>query len=98
MAQRFQPLRWTGSGKPPILPVIPIAGSVRMNFAESSVSFAGSPARPRPAVLCVLDGWGCRKDRADNAIAAARHPNFDRMMRECPHAELATSGRAVGLP
>jgi len=69
-----------------------------MNPAESSASPAGSRARPRPAVLCVLDGWGCRKDRADNAIAAAKHPNFDRMMRECPHAELATSGRAVGLP
>jgi 2,3-bisphosphoglycerate-independent phosphoglycerate mutase len=54
--------------------------------------------RPRPAVLCVLDGWGCREDGADNAIAAARHPNFQRMIRECPHAQLATSGRAVGLP
>src|SRR5882672_8856073 len=55
-------------------------------------------ARPRPAVLCVLDGWGWRPDAKDNAIAAARIPNFDRMLRECPHALLATSGRAVGLP
>jgi 2,3-bisphosphoglycerate-independent phosphoglycerate mutase len=68
------------------------------------VSAALSPAakkesgRPRPAVLCVLDGWGFRSDRSDNAIAAANTPNFDRMMRECPHAFLATSGRAVGLP
>jgi len=54
--------------------------------------------RPRPAVLCVLDGWGFRSDRSDNAIAAANTPNFDRMMRECPHAFLATSGGAVGLP
>ena len=57
-----------------------------------------SGSRPRPAVLCVLDGWGCRPDGTDNAIAAARHPNYDRMLRECPHARLATSGRAVGLP
>ena len=56
------------------------------------------PGRPRPAVLCVLDGWGFRSDRSDNAIASANTPNFDRMMRECPHALLATSGRAVGLP
>ena len=54
--------------------------------------------RPRPAVLCVLDGWGWRPNGSDNAIARARPPNFERMLRECPHAQLATSGRAVGLP
>ena len=54
--------------------------------------------RPRPAVLCVLDGWGCRPNASDNAIALARHPNLERMIRECPHGLLATSGRAVGLP
>ncbi len=54
--------------------------------------------RPRPAVLCILDGWGWRPDPKDNAILAARIPNFDRMLRECPYALLATSGRAVGLP
>lgn len=53
---------------------------------------------PRPAVLCVLDGWGYRPEHTDNAIALGNTPNFDRMMRECPHALLATSGRAVGLP
>lgn len=53
---------------------------------------------PRPAVLCILDGWGYRPDRADNAIALANTPNFNRMLRECPNALLATSGRAVGLP
>jgi 2,3-bisphosphoglycerate-independent phosphoglycerate mutase len=55
-------------------------------------------ARPRPAVLCVLDGWGWRPDATDNAIAAAHTPHFTRMLRDCPHALLATSGRAVGLP
>src|SRR6267154_3607298 len=54
--------------------------------------------RPRPAVLCVLDGWGERSDPTDNAIAAAKHPNYDRMLADSPHALLATSGRAVGLP
>ena len=69
-----------------------------MGSAESPILASDAPTRPRPAVLCVLDGWGCREDSADNAIAAAKHPNFDRMIRECPHARLATSGRAVGLP
>ena len=54
--------------------------------------------RPRPAVLCVLDGWGCRDDGPDNAIDKAQTPNYDRMLKECPHSHLATSGRAVGLP
>jgi 2,3-bisphosphoglycerate-independent phosphoglycerate mutase len=49
-------------------------------------------------VLCILDGWGWRTDVQDNAILAAKTPNFDRMMWDCPHALLATSGRAVGLP
>ena len=52
----------------------------------------------RPAVLCILDGWGFRADETDNAIALARPENFNRMMRDCPHALLATSGKAVGLP
>jgi len=53
----------------------------------------------RPALLCILDGWGWRPDHAaDNAIAAANTPNYTRLLAECPHALLATSGNAVGLP
>src|SRR6185295_4150487 len=59
---------------------------------------ASSPSRPRPAVLCILDGWGFRPERDDNAIAAARTPNYTRMLADSPHALLTTSGRAVGLP
>jgi len=54
--------------------------------------------RPRPAVLCILDGWGWRPETQDNAIAAAKTPNYTRMLADSPHALLATSGRAVGLP
>jgi 2,3-bisphosphoglycerate-independent phosphoglycerate mutase len=54
---------------------------------------------PRPALLCILDGWGWRPDHAaDNAIAAAATPNYTRLLVECPHALLQTSGNAVGLP
>ena len=53
----------------------------------------------RPTLLCILDGWGFRPDAAaDNAIAAAATPNYTRLLSECPHALLATSGNAVGLP
>jgi 2,3-bisphosphoglycerate-independent phosphoglycerate mutase len=51
------------------------------------------------ALLCILDGWGWRPgDDPDNAIAQARTPNYTRLLRDCPHATLATSGSAVGLP
>ena len=54
---------------------------------------------PRPALLCILDGWGFRPDHAeDNAIAAASTPNYTRLLAECPHALLETSGNAMGLP
>jgi len=59
---------------------------------------ASSRSRPRPAVLCILDGWGWRPDPTDNAIAEAKTPNYTRMLADCPHALLATSGHAVGLP
>jgi 2,3-bisphosphoglycerate-independent phosphoglycerate mutase len=56
------------------------------------------PARPRPVVLCVLDGWGEREPAADNAIALARTPNWDRYLRDMPHARLEASALDVGLP
>ncbi|MFQ5985038.1 MAG: 2,3-bisphosphoglycerate-independent phosphoglycerate mutase [Alphaproteobacteria bacterium] len=55
-------------------------------------------SRPRPVVLCVLDGWGVSDDSRDNAIRAARTPVWDRLMATCPHGLLAASGDAVGLP
>jgi 2,3-bisphosphoglycerate-independent phosphoglycerate mutase len=55
-------------------------------------------SRPRPVVLCVLDGWGCRSDPADNAIRDARTPNWDHFLREYPHARLEASELYVGLP
>jgi 2,3-bisphosphoglycerate-independent phosphoglycerate mutase len=59
---------------------------------------APRPARPRPLVLCILDGWGWRAETADNAIALARTPNWDRLLASRPHALVETSGLEVGLP
>ena len=50
------------------------------------------------AVLCVLDGYGCRAEVMGNAIALAHTPNFDALWSGSAHAELAASGLAVGLP
>ena len=57
-----------------------------------------SGRRPRPVVLCVLDGWGYREDTEDNAIALAATPVYDRLWRRCPHALLDASAQHVGLP
>ncbi len=56
------------------------------------------PVKPRPVVLCVLDGWGHRPETEDNAIAAAATPVYDRLMASCPRALLKASGIEVGLP
>ncbi len=53
---------------------------------------------PKPVVLCILDGWGLREERENNAVALANTPNFDRIMSECPNATLTAHGPDVGLP
>jgi len=54
--------------------------------------------RPRPVVLCVLDGWGFRKDAADNAVTRANAPVFRKYWESSPHALLEASEEHVGLP
>ncbi len=56
------------------------------------------PQRPRPLILCILDGWGERAERADNAILLAKTPNWDRFMARFPHAHMQASESFVGLP
>lgn len=51
----------------------------------------------RPVALIVLDGWGINPNSTANAIAAAKHPNFDRYWAKYPHTTLTASGEAVGL-
>jgi 2,3-bisphosphoglycerate-independent phosphoglycerate mutase len=55
-------------------------------------------ARPRPAVLCILDGWGHRPNPKDNAILDARTPNYDRLIATCPQGLIDASETFVGLP
>jgi 2,3-bisphosphoglycerate-independent phosphoglycerate mutase len=54
--------------------------------------------RPKPLVLVILDGWGYRAETKANAIALARKPNYDRLLREYPNTLIHTSGKYVGLP
>jgi len=54
--------------------------------------------RPKPIVLTVLDGWGYRAETKGNAIALARKPAYDELMRKFPNTLIQTSGPFVGLP
>src|SRR5207237_9510107 len=54
--------------------------------------------RPRPIVLTVLDGWGYRAETKGNAIALARKPAYDELLRKFPNTLIQTSGPFVGLP
>ena len=54
--------------------------------------------RPKPTALIILDGWGYREETANNAIANANTPTWDRLLNEYPNALIQTSGEAVGLP
>jgi len=55
-------------------------------------------SRPKPLVLIILDGWGYRAETKANAIALARKPTYDRLLREYPNTLIHTSGPFVGLP
>ena len=57
-----------------------------------------SMSRPKPLVLIILDGWGYRVETKGNAIAFARKPTYDRLLREYPNTLIHTSGPFVGLP
>ena len=51
-----------------------------------------------PLVLTILDGWGYRADTANNAIALARKPSYDKLLRDFPNTLIQASDHFVGLP
>jgi 2,3-bisphosphoglycerate-independent phosphoglycerate mutase len=53
---------------------------------------------PKPLILIILDGWGYRAETKANAIALARKPTYDRLLRDYPNTLIHTSGPFVGLP
>ena len=54
--------------------------------------------RNKPLILTILDGWGFSPATEGNAIAAARKPAYDMLLREFPNTLVHTSGPYVGLP
>lgn len=53
----------------------------------------------KPALLCIMDGFGWTPDQAyGNAVVAAQKPNLDKIFATYPMTTIDASGMAVGLP
>ena len=52
----------------------------------------------KPTVLMILDGFGLNDKTEGNAVAQAKKPNIDALMKEYPFVKGNASGLAVGLP
>ena len=52
----------------------------------------------RPLVLTILDGWGYRAETQNNAIALARKPSYDKLLREFPNTLIRASEHFVACP
>ncbi|MCI8881140.1 MAG: 2,3-bisphosphoglycerate-independent phosphoglycerate mutase [Clostridiaceae bacterium] len=59
---------------------------------------AKAPSGKSPLALVIMDGFGYRADRTGNAIAAAKTPNIDKLLKTCPNTRIGASGMDVGLP
>src|SRR3989344_1505255 len=51
----------------------------------------------KPVALIILDGWGYREEKKNNAIPSAHKPFFDYLWANFPHTLLHASGEHVGL-
>jgi 2,3-bisphosphoglycerate-independent phosphoglycerate mutase len=56
------------------------------------------PTRPRPVVLCILDGWGQLPGGKANSIWLAKTPNWDHLVESSPVTTVEASEFNVGLP
>src|SRR4030065_1554856 len=56
------------------------------------------PKITRPVVLIILDGWGINPKKEGNAIALAKLPVYNSLIKKYPHTVLDASGESVGLP
>lgn len=52
----------------------------------------------KPLALIIMDGFGKNDSEYGNAIKAAKTPNLDKYMSECPMTYIGASGMDVGLP
>ncbi|AWL13224.1 Phosphoglycerate mutase (2,3-diphosphoglycerate-independent) [Saliniradius amylolyticus] len=55
-------------------------------------------SQKKPLVLLILDGWGHREEKQDNAIAHANTPVLDGLTQRYANTLISGSGMDVGLP
>jgi 2,3-bisphosphoglycerate-independent phosphoglycerate mutase len=51
-----------------------------------------------PMILVILDGWGLASPNTGNAVALAKTPTMNGLMRKYPNTKLYAHGKYVGLP
>ena len=66
------------------------------NISSKNINRLSVPQSP--VVLAILDGWGYREDKVDNAIKSASTPIMDSLWHAYPHTLISASGSDVGLP
>ena len=54
-------------------------------------------AQSRKVMLIILDGWGVGSADGNDAIFLGDTPEWDALLKSCPHSSLGASGEAVGL-
>jgi len=72
-----------------------------MAFGDSPLSFMIEIKKKReylPMILVILDGWGITELNQGNAVALAKTPTLDGLMKKFPSTKLFAHGKYVGLP
>ena len=66
------------------------------NISSKNINKLSAPQSP--VVLAILDGWGHREEKSNNAIKIANTPIIDSLWHAYPHTLISASGADVGLP
>jgi len=54
--------------------------------------------KKKPIILCIMDGYGIRKETVGNAVLEAKKPHLDSYFKNYSYTEINASGEYVGLP
>ena len=76
----------------------PAKAEVPAKAVEMAEAKAPAKSGKSPLALIIMDGFGYRAETAGNAIAAAKTPNLDKLLKTCPNTRIGASGMDVGLP
>ncbi len=76
----------------------PAKAEVPAKAVEMAEAKAPAKSGKSPLALIIMDGFGYRAETEGNAIAAAKTPNLDKLLKTCPNTRIGASGMDVGLP